>query len=150
MPRQRIQHMRISHILILVSVMLSCAERPVQASLIAADPSLAPYAAAADARLYRATGLNTRGVSVSFGVCSQPNHAAEYDARWGDVVMCYGTEESFWNVALTHEFMHALGAKHHEGRGVLEKAISPDQCLTSDDVEAVCAVADCRWRAPEC
>lgn len=49
-----------------------------------------------------------------------------------------------------HEYGHVLGAAH-VANGVMRSEIAAARhCLTEEDVDAVCAVADCRWRKPEC
>lgn len=49
-----------------------------------------------------------------------------------------------------HEYGHVLGASHVTN-GVMRSQMSAARhCLTTEDVDAVCAVAECRWRKPEC
>jgi len=84
-----------------------------------------------------------RVTSVFIGCFTKKNEA---------LTIRIAAEHDQCGIAALHEYGHALGGRHHTGRGVLtSSSLRPGYIpiITKDDVEDVCEYRLCPWQRPE-
>lgn len=110
----------------------------------------APFSDVAE-RWYRATGVEPPAFVVTWAYCDDsPSLLGYWRARDRVIAICTRTSPLMYEPVMLHEVGHALGAAHHSGVGIMRAALAGQQCITPDDVDAVCSRRQCQWERPEC
>lgn len=115
-------------------------------------------------RWYAATGLRapkdtrwsfpeTEYVPCADGVAAAKHYGCTRGRGRGPLEVAVAAQAPECSDVTMHEYGHVLGGEHSKA-GVMasskgDAGYSPE-CITREDVEAVCSVALCQWQRPEC